>query len=914
MTAKTTDPPEVVLITGATGFLGAEVLTRLLDRTGGSLVALVLARDERAARHLAVRAWWDRPGLIGAIGDRIRLVAGDVAEPRLGLTDDDWRALVTSVTHIVHLAADLRLDAGEEEEARTNVGGVTNIIELARAARDHHGLARLAHVSTAYVAGLRRGEIREDELRGTDGFANVYERTKYEGECLVSAARSELPVTVMRPGMIVGDSRTGAARTFNTVYTPLRLYLTGRLPALPARPSLRVNLIPVDWVADAIVRLTFDPAAEGATVHLTAPHETLPRADELLEATRTWAARALGVRLPRPLLIPLPRRLAGGPDGTLGLLLPYLSRQQRFRRDTADRLLGPGTPAWRDYLPNLLADATARGFMHRTGRTVHEQLLARLDDAHRPVRYTDLVDGIELEHDTAALRMDMLAAAGALRHLGIGRGDRVLVIGPNSTRYLTALVAIGLTGAVSVPVHPLSPPAEIDRIMADCDARLVMAGTPAVLDDLDRRRPDVPLVSFCAGMAGTGHCSLDWQGFLALGSGDPGPAVAPVGPGDLATIHYTSGTTGTAKGVAFTHGQLTWMAATVAGLLPWTARTSPAVYLSLLPMSHVVEGILGTWAPYWLPAPVRITFLDDVRAVGRALPLVRPTIFFCVPRLYEKVWAALAATRPGHRYLHDAGRVERALERPVLRRVLLRRAGLDRCRMLIAGSAPIDAGLLRGLDELGVEVHNAYGLTEAPLVTLNRHGRNVIPTAGEPLPGTTIRIADDGEILVRGPQVTAGYVSKGAVRPLRDDWLATGDLGHLTDDGFLVIDGRGKELLRTAYGHYLDPARTEAMLRGLPGVTEALVVGEGRPYCAALLWTEDGQDGEAVADGIRVLNAELARPEQVRRWTVLPDDLSIERGDLTTSLKLRRAAVTSRFRDDIEGLYKPARVAAGAGR
>jgi long-chain acyl-CoA synthetase len=162
--------------------------------------------------------------------------------------------------------------------------------------------------------------------------------------------------------------------------------------------------------------------------------------------------------------------------------------------------------------------------------------------------------------------------------------------------------------------------------------------------------------------------------------------------------------------------------------------------------------------------------------------------------------------------------------------------------------------------------------------------------------------------------VTAGYVNQGAVRPLRDDWLATGDLGHLTDDGFLVIDGRGKELLRTAYGHYLDPARTEAMLRGLPGVTEALVVGEGRPYCAALLWTEDGQDGEAVADGIRVLNAELARPEQVRRWTVLPDDLSVERGDLTTSLKLRRAAVTSRFRDDIEGLYKPARVAAGAGR
>jgi long-chain acyl-CoA synthetase len=904
--------PEVVLVTGATGFLGTEVLARLLERTGGSLVVLVRARDARAARHRAARAWWERPELLGAIGGRIRLVAGDVAEPRLGLGDDDWRALATSVTHIVHLAADLRLDAAPADAARINVGGVASVIELARAARDHHGLARLAHVSTAYVAGLRRGEIREDDLCGDEGFANLYEQTKYEGECLVRAARSELPVTVMRPGMIVGDSRTGAARTFNTVYTPLRLYLTGHLGVLPARSSLRVNMIPVDWVADAIVRLTFDPAAEGATVHLTAPYETLPRAGELLEATRTWAAGALGVRLPRPLVVPLPRRplgRAGG--GGLGPTLPYLAERHRFRRDTADRLLGPATPTWRDYLPNLLADATARGFMHRTGRTVHEQLLARLDDAHRPVRYTDLVEGIELERDTAELRLEMLAAAGALRRLGIGPGDRVVVIGPNSTRYLTAQVAIGLAGAVSVPVHPLSPPAEIDRIMADCDARLVMAGTPAVLDDLDRRRPDMPLVSFCAGMAGTGHCSLDWQGFLALGAGHPGPAVAPVEPGDLAAIHYTSGTTGTAKGAAFTHGQLTWMAATVAGLLPWTARTSPAVYLSFLPMSHVVEGILGTWAPYWLPAPLRITFLDDIRAAGRALPQVRPTIFFSVPRLYEKAWAALAATPLGHRYLHEAGRLERACERPVLRRVLLRRAGLDRCGMLIAGSAPIDAGLLRNLDELGVEVCNAYGLTEAPLIALNRHGRNLIPTVGEPLPATTIRIADDGEILVRGPQVTAGYVSQGAVRPLGDDWLATGDLGHLGPGGTLQIDGRKKELLRTAYGHYLDPARTEAMLRGLPGVTEALVVGEGRPYCAALLWAGDGPDEDAIAGGIRALNAQLARPEQVRRWTALPDDLSIEHGDLTTSLKLRRAAVTSRFHDEIEDLYQPERAEAG---
>jgi len=324
-------------------------------------------------------------------------------------------------------------------------------------------------------------------------------------------------------------------------------------------------------------------------------------------------------------------------------------------------------------------------------------------------------------------------------------------------------------------------------------------------------------------------------------------------------------------------------------------------------MNHVVEGILGTWAPYWLPAPLRITFLDDFRAVGRALPLVRPTIFFCVPRLYEKAWDALAASRLGRRYLGGAGPLERRLERPILRRALLRRAGLDRCRQLIVGSAPVSSDLLTRLHRLGIEVHDAYGLTEAPLVTLNRYGRNRIGTAGEPLPETAVRIAEDGEVLVRGPQVTAGYVDGATTQPVTAGWLATGDLGHL-EAGALVIDGRKKELIKTAYGEYLHPARVEAMLRELPGVSEAMVVGEGRPYCAALLWAaEPDEDGRAaIEQGMRAVNERLSRPEQVRRWTVLADDLSVERGDLTANLKLRRTAVAARLRHVIDGLYEPA--------
>jgi long-chain acyl-CoA synthetase len=900
----------VVLVTGATGFLGAQVARRLVSRTNHQLVALVRAPDTQAATRRLVRAWWDWPELAAGITDgRVLAVAGDVRAPGLGLDPADWHMLTRRVTHIVHAAADLRVAAPLAELRRTNVAGVAHVLELAAAAHRDHGLSRLTHVSTAYVAGLRPDDPPEDDLTGRFGFANGYERSKYEGERLVRAAASALPVTVVRPAMIVGDSRTGAVRTFNTVYAPLRRYLTRRR-LVPVRPGLRVNIVPVDWVADAIVHLSFDPAAEGRTVHLTAPYESLPTAAQLLGATRRWAAEHLDLRLPRPLFVPL----AGALPGELRPLAPYLAERRRYRRDHADRLLGPYDPDWRAYLPRLLTYATAHGFMHRRDRTVHEQILRRLAGETRPVSYQDLSGSVVVDRDPDAMRAEMLAAAGALRRLGVRPGDRVAVVGVNSTRYLTVDVAVGLAGAVGVPLHPTSPPAELDEVLAASGARLLLVGAPAVLSRLGDLRARLPVVSFCPGPAPSGV--LAWADFLGSGAANLGPATAPVGPDDLATIRYTSGTTGRPKGVAFTHRQLRWLAETMAGLLPWTARTRPAAYLSFLPMNHVVEGILATYAPYWLPAPVRVTFLDDFRQVAEALRRVRPTIFFSVPRLYEKAWAALGASRLGRRYAARTRGLERRLERALLRRVLLRRAGLNHCSQLVVGSAPASPDLLGRLHDLGVEVHDAYGLTEAPLVSLNRHGRNRIGTVGEPLPETTVRIGPDGEVLVRGPQVTPGYVDAGLEQPFRDGWLATGDLGHRTADGFLVIDGRKKELLKTAYGKYLHPTKVEAMLRALPGVAEAMIVGEGRPYCAALVWTEqpDGATPARLEEAMAALNAGLEQPEQVRRWKVLPYDLSVESGELTTNLKLRRTVVAERLADEITSLYNPTATLAGRSR
>lgn len=890
---------DVVLLTGGTGFVGTEVALRLLERADLEIVSLVPASTDAEALHISERAWWHRPALRAGLGGRIRAVVGDVSQPGLGLDRRTHATLRDRVTHIVHAAADLRFDASVNELRRVNVDGVAHVVDFACSARR---LQRLLHVSTAYVAGRRRGSVSEDDLTDAFGFSSPYEQTKFEGERLVRAAPAGLPVTIVRPAMIVGDSRTGEVKTFNTFYAPLRLLLAGRLRIVPARRGLRVNIVPVDYVADAIVRLMFDPAAEASTFHLTTPTELLPTAGDVVGFARRWAEDHLGVRLPLPVFLPI----GAWAEGRTGrVLAPYFRERRRFRRDHADEVLGPTVPDPHNYLPTLLEHAAAHGFLHRSDRTVHEQVLFRLGSRRLPVRFVDIdADGSVQRCSADEVRRDITRAVGALRAMGVGRGTRVAIVGSNSTRYLVVDVAIGLVGAVSVPLYVTTPPADVDDVLRRSRAELLFVGTESVLERLDELTTGLPAVSFCRDERLLGRDVIDWASFLARGEGADAPGPAPIGPNDLATIRYTSGTTGPPKGVAFTHAQLRWMAETMGSLVPWRARTRPARHLSFLPMSHVVEGILGTYSAYDLPAPVEVTFLEDFRRVAATLPAVRPTVFFSVPRLYEKLWEGLGRSRIGDRYLRMRSGPLRRLLGPVVRGAMLRRAGLDRCSQLLVGSAPIDDQLLRNFRELGVEIHTAYGLTEAPLVTLNRLGRNRIGTVGELLPETRIRMADDGEVLIRGPQVTAGYVDVDeGEQPVHDRWLSTGDLGHVTDDGWLVIDGRKKDLLKTAYGKYLQPSKIEAMLRRIPGVAEAMIVGEGRPFCAVLLWVDEDVGAGSIEVAIAEINRRLSHPEQVKRWAVLPNDLSIADGDLTVNLKLKRHRAELRFRDEIDALY-----------
>ncbi len=915
---------QTILLTGANGFVGTQIARRLLQKRDVIVLALVRASDaEEGARRLA-REWWDWPELVSAIGTNVKVVCGDVCSPHLGLKEDDYMSLVESVTHVIHTAADWRL-VSLDEIRKTNVQGTANVLEIAKEAHKHHSFVRFSHISTAYVAGGRVGEVAEDELTDKFGFFSNYEQSKYEGELLVREAKNHIPVSVFRPSMIVGDSQTGAIKTFNTFYYPVKLYLTGKRRLVPASRSLRLNAIPVDYVAEAVSKLTFEPNAAGLTFHLVVPYEKLITIGELLDFLRKWAKTKLGIKLPRPIFVPLSasgmkavvkvQRVFQGNRRTsdnLIALSPYFSENRRFQRTNSDRLLGPYGPNWTEVLPRLLDFAVYNSFLHRSDRTVQEQALFKLESKSYPVTYYDIVEGQVIKKMATEMRRDILAAVNALRGFGIKAGDRVALTGLNSSRYLAVDFAIGLVGAVTVPLYYTAPPADINSILLSSESKLFFVGMPSVLARAEEFSSNVPVVSICRGSVPENLSTKvhSWEKFLSKGEGLGLAEKAPVGFGDIATLRYSSGTTGKPKGAIFRHDNLRYMAESIVSIMPWRERNRKGCYLSFLPMGHVVEGILATYSPYYVPAPVEIYFLEDFRKLQVVLPRVRPNIFFAVPRIYEKIWEALERNSVGRFYTGTKSRLLKRVIRRTLRSMVLKRAGLNRCAQLIAGSASCDEGLLQKYRELGVEIHNAYGLTEAPLVAINRLGRNVIGTVGEPMPFTQVKIAEDGEILAKGPQVTVGYFDRSLEPPVRDGWLITGDMGKITDEGSLIILGRKKELIKTSYGKCIYSGKIEGMIRELPEVTEAMLIGESKPYCSALAWIDkkhyDSATLVSIDKAMVEMNKNLSNPEKIKRWALLVNNLSIENGELTPNLKLKRPVISQKYANIIDSLYSGA--------
>ena len=300
---------------------------------------------------------------------------------------------------------------------------------------------------------------------------------------------------------------------------------------------------------------------------------------------------------------------------------------------------------------------------------------------------------------------------------------------------------------------------------------------------------------------------------------------------------------------------------------------------------------------------MEVYFLEDFHELPQALQKAKPSVFFAIPRLYEKIWEKLLTSRFGQQYYHAENSVKKRWLKKVLKFSVLRKAGLYKCDQFIVGAACMSEELLKNFQRLGIEIHNAYGLSEAPLVAMNKLGSNNVETVGPPLRDTKICTDQDGEILIKGPQVMRGYLNR-EESPFRDGWFATGDIGEVTAEGHLKILGRKKNILITSYGKKIPTDLIDAALKSIESVEEAVLVGDNKPYCSAVLWVDKQKlNQETVEGAIKQINSKLEEPAQIKHWETLDKSLLKKPKDVTSQLKPNRQELVEQIGDVIEKIY-----------
>lgn len=549
-------------------------------------------------------------------------------------------------------------------------------------------------------------------------------------------------------------------------------------------------------------------------------------------------------------------------------------------------------------------------------------------------------------HTAREVEQSVRRLARGLLALGVEPGQRVALMSRTRLEWALLDFAILMVGGVTVPIYDTSSADQVEWIVRDSEAALAFFEhhrMHAVFQSVAERLPRCRQ-TFVIDEGALEH-------LMRLGedvdAGRVEERLAGLRTGTLATIVYTSGTTGRAKGCMLSHGNLRanvrQALQQAQGMLRPEDRT-----LLFLPLAHSLAKILFLVA---LEHGAQVAFSSGISQLTEELPLVRPDWVVAVPRVFEKIFhgarhrartagrekafslaeeAAIRTSRErAGRHLSLRTRALHAVfDRLVYRR--LRAAFGGRLRFAVSGGGPLSERLTCFFDGVGIEVLEGYGLTESsPVLTLNVHRAWRPGTVGQPLPGTTLRIADDGEILARGPQVFQGYWhNEAATRDTftPDGWLRTGDIGSLDADGYLRITGRKKELLVTAAGKNVAPAPLEERLRAHPLVSQAVVVGDGMPFVAALVtldseglrdWAgEHGRSGQPVDQlmGTPELRAELqhaiedanrpvSRAEAIREFAILPNDFTVESGELTPSLKVKRGLVAQRYAPVISEMY-----------
>ncbi len=545
-------------------------------------------------------------------------------------------------------------------------------------------------------------------------------------------------------------------------------------------------------------------------------------------------------------------------------------------------------------------------------------------------------------------------AARALVALGFQPGQRVCILGNNRPEWAIFDLAAMVAGGAPAGIYTTCSKEEVAYIVHHAEAPVVLVENRDQWEKIQKARGELPHLRHVVTMRDAGELDdpmvLSWDAFLAKADATEEQEIDrrldALEPAGLATLIYTSGTTGPPKGVMLSHENLAWTARTAQELTGGNARD---VALSYLPLSHIAEQMFTLHGPCTLGSCVY--YAESILKVADNLKEVRPTIFFGVPRIWEKLHAGISgklalatgakakiarfARGVGARVASYRTRGEPlplalALQYELANRLVfskLREAlGLDRARVMVSGAAPIAEDVLEVFASLDLIVLEVYGQSEDTGPTsFNRAGMTRFGSVGPAIPGVDVKIAEDGEILVRGPNVFLGYFKdpEATAEALQGGYLCSGDLGEFDRDGFLFITGRKKDILITAGGKNIAPKNIEGALKNHALVGEAVVIGDRRKYLTALVSLdpeaaaafakERGLDAARLHEDPAVradvqravdeINATLARVETVKRFTITKRPFSIEAGELTPTLKVKRKVVNQNFAAEIEAMY-----------
>src|SRR3954451_24170261 len=580
----------------------------------------------------------------------------------------------------------------------------------------------------------------------------------------------------------------------------------------------------------------------------------------------------------------------------------------------------------------------------RSAATIAEAFRLTVEDD--PDRIAVRTKDDEVALTWAQLRDRVDALAGGLAGLGVRRGDTVALMISNRPEFMIADLAVMMLGAVPYSVYLTSAPEQIAYVVEDAGSRVAIVEAAYA-----GRLPPLDTVVVLEGAEGEG--TVAWEDVEGDDAEiDVEAAWRAVGPDDLLTLIYTSGTTGPPKGVELAHRNLL---AAVESLEQMIQFPDGAKVISWLPSAHIAERAAHHYLP--IVYAITITCCDEPREVVSYLPAVRPTWFFAVPRIWEKLKAGLEAMLAGQPEEQRAP-MQTALD-AAIRKVELEQAGEPVPEELAAAVAEADAGMfaglrhMLGLDEIvavnvgaaptprevlvffhaiGIELAELWGMSETcGSGCVNTPGKVRIGTVGAPAPGVEIRLADDGEVLMRAPVVMRGYRNlpdKTAEALDADGWLHTGDIGELDDHGYLRIVDRKKELIISAAGKNMSPANIESTLKGAsPLIGQVAAIGDGRPFNTALIvldadfapaWAaQNGLEGASFEDlardermraavqaGVDAGNARLSRVEQIKRFTILPGDWAPGGDELTPTMKLKRRPIAEKYGAEIEAMYQ----------